>query len=396
MLLFSRQEKAILRISAGIALSLTLLALFMKVDQAIEISGLSIKVSSTFSVLGRQLIILDSDQPMIALLFGITAFWIVGSLSNKTLGIFGPAALMITSLLAAALSVEPFLYASLLIEGAALVIVMLFTYHRSTIKQGVLRFLVFQTIGMPLMLLTGWMLSGLETGTANPEQVNRAITFMGLGFAFILAIFPLYSWVPMLAEEEDPYISGFVFLLLTTTGLFFILTFLDRFSWLIEDVEINRLLIYAGVLMVSTGGVWAAFQKNIARMFGYAIIVENGFALIAIGLITQRSLGVFANLFLCNSIAFGLWTLGLKLIKDRTKSLNLVDVRGSIHQQYLAAIAIVVAQFSIGGLPLLAGFPLRVVLIEELSKVSGNYAWFVIPGIAGVWSAGIYTLYTLI
>lgn len=45
---------------------------------------------------------------------------------------------------------------------------------------------------------------------------------------------------------------------------------------------------------------------------------------------------------------------------------------------------------------MLAGFPIRIALIEELSLQSTTLAWLLIIGIAGVWAGGIYSLYNFI
>ena len=198
----------------------------------------------------------------------------------------------------------------------------------------------------------------------------------------------------MLAEEEDPYLAGFIFLMVTTTGTLFLLTFLDRFAWLVDEIGLNRIILFAGILMVFTGGIWAAFQKNIARMFGYTIIVINGFLLISIGLLTERSMNVYSSMMLCNSIAIGLWALGLKLLKNGPKSLELGSLEGIARQNLFPTIGILIAQFSVAGLPLLAGFPMMMTIFEELARSAQKITWIILPGITGVWGAGIYSLFT--
>ena len=148
------------------------------------------------------------------------------------------------------------------------------------------------------MLITGWFLSGLQTGMADPQEVMMTIVFLGLGFGFTLAIFPLYSWIPMLAEEDDPFLSGYIFLMLPTVILFFLLSYVDQYSWLRESLDLPKILQVAGLIMIVTGGLWSAFQRDLGRMLGYAVIVENGFAVLAVGLMTIRGYQLFANLFL--------------------------------------------------------------------------------------------------
>ncbi len=58
----------------------------------------------------------------------------------------------------------------------------------------------------------------------------------------------------------------------------------------------------------------------------------------------------------------------------------------------LLIIGVLTAQFSIGGLPLLAGFPLRVAILEEIVLQSVVISWAIIAGFAGLWAAGLYSL----
>jgi formate hydrogenlyase subunit 3/multisubunit Na+/H+ antiporter MnhD subunit len=131
-------------------------------------------------------------------------------------------------------------------------------------------------------------------------------------------------------------------------------------------------------------------------MFGFAVIVENGFAILALGLMTIRGYELFANMLLARMISFGLWSLSLSIIRSKVGSLDLQQNRGLARVQPLLAVSILAAQFSIGGLPLFAGFPIRISLIEELSLQSPALAWLIIIGIGGVWAGGIYSLFVFL
>jgi len=71
-------------------------------------------------------------------------------------------AILGTALLTAALGVEPFLYAAVLIHIAVLASIPILSPEGKKPRTGILRYLILQTLALPLILLAGWLLSGIE------------------------------------------------------------------------------------------------------------------------------------------------------------------------------------------------------------------------------------------
>jgi hypothetical protein len=97
---------------------------------------------------------------------------------------------MITGLMVASLAVEPFLYAALFIEMAVLLAIPLLTSIYSPPGRGIVRFLIYQTLAMPFILVTGWLLAGVEASPGDLALAAQSTSMLGLGFAFLLAVFP--------------------------------------------------------------------------------------------------------------------------------------------------------------------------------------------------------------
>ena len=249
---------------------------------------------------------------------------------------------------------------------------------------------------MPFILFTGWMLAGVEASPSDIALVIRAGILMAIGFAFLLAIFPFHSWIPMVAEESHPYVAGFLFFMLPGVVSLFGLGFLDRYVWLRESEVLLTFVLAVGMLMVATGGLWAAFETNLGRMMGHAAVMEIGLSLLAIGLGGQVGIMVYFWLFLPRALSFVVWAISLSRLQRGTgRNLDSEALRGFGMRRPRSSIALLVAQFSLAGMPFLAGFPVRLVLWENLAASYPVIAAVAVLGSIGLLAGGLRTLIIL-
>jgi len=289
--------------------------------------------------------------------------------------------------------VEPFLFAALFIEIAVLISIPLLYPPGSQPGQGVLRYLIFQTLGMPFILFTGWMLTGLEAGSADLAANVRAGVLLVTGFAFLLAVFPFYTWIPLLLQQVNPYAGGFVLFTLLTASLLFGLTFFDQYAWIRSTNALPGLLTIMGTVMIVTGGVWAMFQTHLGRIFGYAVIVETGFSLLAAAAGSQAGFSSFALLFVPRLASMALWALALAVLFQQTASLEMSDLHGLGRRARLLFASILAAQLSLAGLPLLSGFPVKLNLLAWSAGQAPLVSAWVLAGLFGSIVAGLRTAY---
>jgi formate hydrogenlyase subunit 3/multisubunit Na+/H+ antiporter MnhD subunit len=365
-----------------VCLALVVLAWLVPISASAD-SGSLLQVTEALVILGRRFTLSQGDKAFLMLIFGFSAFWFFGALLTRVHRFFVPLALVIVALLVAAIAVEPFLYAALLVETAVLLSVPMLVPPGTKPGQGVLRYLIFQTLAMPFLLLAGWVSSGVEASPANQQLLQQAVVLLGLGFSFWLAIFPFYTWVPLLMEESNSYTAGFVLTFLPIVFLILMLEFLNAFTWLREYPQLSLVLRSAGTVMVVTGGIWAAFQRNLARLFGYAVIIENGFALLALSLRSQAGLEIYAASFLPRIVVLGIWALALTLLEEKTEA-DYPHVVGLLHRYPVLGGSILLSSLSLAGFPLLANFPLRQLLFENLAQRSLLVTFWIFVGSAGL------------
>jgi formate hydrogenlyase subunit 3/multisubunit Na+/H+ antiporter MnhD subunit len=390
------RERLISYLGTLFALALAGVAYWIPPGTAQRIGTISLRIDPTLSLFGRQISLDAGDQTILILVYGMAAFWFFGTLAVGSARQIVSLGMVVIALLVASLAVRPFLYAALLIEMAVLVSVPLLVRPGERPGRGLLRFLIYQTLAMPFILFAGFLLSGVEAGPADVVQVVQAALLLSMGFAFLLAIFPLNAWIPLLAEESSPYAVGFLLVMLPTFGLVFALNFIDRYSWLRDSTQLPSIMQIAGLLTLVTAGIWAAFQRHLGRIAAYAVIAETGISLLAISLPDrQAGLQVLFYLFIPRALALGVWMMAIEVFKRRAGDLRFASLQGLARQFPAAAAGIVFANLALAGTPLLAAFPVRQALWERLALQSLPVAlWFGLASL-GLWIGALRTLAVL-
>jgi NADH:ubiquinone oxidoreductase subunit 2 (subunit N) len=377
-------------------LTLAWLAYWLPPDTVQRFGSISLKIDTTLAIFGRKISLTAADQVILILVYGIGAFWFFGTLATGNARRIVPAGLAIIALLVASLAVEPFLYAALLIEMAVLLSIPLLAEPGRKPGRGLLRFLIYQNFAMPFILFAGFLLSGVEAGPADIALITQAAILLGLGFAFLLSVFPLYTWIPMLAEETLPYAVGFILTIFPTFSLVFGLNFIDRYSWLRDSPGLDSALRFVGILMMVSAGAWAAFQRHLGRIFAYAAVAETGLSLLALSLPDRQvGLQIVFYLLVPRALAYGVWTVSISALKTRVPSLKFSSLQGLARQFPIATAGLILSNLALAGTPLFASFPVRQILWEKLAAQSIPTAiWFGLASL-GIWTAALRSLAVL-
>jgi formate hydrogenlyase subunit 3/multisubunit Na+/H+ antiporter MnhD subunit len=392
LLLFIRNQRVLSVLGGSGAAVLALIAQFIPIELAMRLGPLSIKIDSSLTILGRVLLIQPPEGHLLALIYGAAALWFFGAEASKTALRLVPLGFMIIALMVASIAVEPFLYAALFIEMAILLAIPMLTSIYHPPGRGVVRFLIYQTLAMPFILLAGWLLAGVEASPGDLALAAQSGAMLGLGFAFLLAIFPLYSWMPLLLEETSPYLVGFLLWIIPTMTLIFGAGFLDRYSWLRSSSQLLLGLRSIGLLMIVTGGMFAAFQRHLGRIMAYGAIAETGFSLLALSLDLRLGIPILFLLIPARALGLAVWSLSLTVIREHVETMRFSAARGILRLTPLAGAGMVVASLSTAAFPLLAGFPARLALWEGLARISIGSALWVMVGMVGLLTSAFRSL----
>jgi NADH:ubiquinone oxidoreductase subunit 2 (subunit N) len=219
---------------------------------------------------------------------------------------------------------------------------------------------------------------------------------LGLGFAFLLAIFPLYNWIPQLMEESSPYVVGFLLWILQTTIIIFVISVLDRYAWLRSSSQVITGLRVVGLLMLVSGGLWAAFQHYFGRLLAYTTIAETGFLLLAVSLAPGSSTNLVFLFLIPRGLSLAIWALSLSIFKTSDETFQFSSMQGLAHTYPLATAGLILATLSNAGFPLLAGFPPRLALWQMLAQESTSASIWFLVGLLGLLIGAVRMLAVLV
>lgn len=388
-------SKTLTLLSAGILFAL---AFLMPESLVIRIGSRQFIFSDSFETFGRVLVIGKENLSLIGGLYFCVFAWNLFASSLNTSQWFNALSMLIAALWVSTLAVQPFLYAAVIILLIAITSIPLLSPRGSKAGPGVLRYIIFQTIAMPLALLSAWMLSGIETAPSAGALIARAAVLVLSGFAIWSAIFPVHTWVPMVAEESHPWTVSFLLILMQSSLSIFLLYFLEHYAWLRNFPMLWDTFQWAGISMIVLASVMISFQNKVRRILAYVYLWEVGYALLAIGLAPFGGLNYLQLIFMPRMLGF--LGLGYNIAKleqlEPTFDSKISGLRGFYHRYPIISLGLITSLLSLAGLPILASFPAKRHLINLLPWSGyGMETWLSI-GFAGMLIVTFRVIHSLI
>jgi NADH-quinone oxidoreductase subunit N len=255
-----------------------------------------------------------------------------------------------------------------------------------------LRYLTFTTLALPGLLVTHWLLDRYALMPDETGLLDMAAALLAISFALLLGVVPFHTWVPAVAGGEMPLGGSFVLTVANGTVWFLLLDFLQTYPGFSAHPRFGPVVMGMGLAMVLLGGGLALAQRRLGPLLGYAALVDNGAALIALG--TKGRLGLTLVLLSLLVRPFGLVLMaaGLSGLRTYNGGDDRFDaLRGLGWKAPWSTAGLIFGALSIAGLPVSAGFAWRWSLCRALSSSNpGSVLLLLLAGagvIVGVWRA---------
>lgn len=191
-----------------------------------------------------------------------------------------------------------------------------------------------------------------QFGDSPAVKIGLLLTLSG--FFFKLAVFPFHSWAPDVyqgaANQAAAYISTVSKVAAVAILLRMISTAGEGSSYLV------RVLVVLSIISMTAGNLAAIVQQDLKRLLAYSTIAHAGYVLI--GLLSMNTDGYAGAIFYALALLMMKFTIFLVVIKVAYDGSNLqVEQLAGLHKRSpLLAAALMVALFSLAGLPPFVGF----------------------------------------
>ena len=190
--------------------------------------------------------------------------------------------------------------------------------------------------------------------SANALQI-LAFVFFIVGLFFKISLVPFHLWTADVYEGAPTSVTAYLSVISKGSAVFVLTVILYKvFGNLVEQWQ----GILYGIIIVSitVANLFAIRQKNIKRFFAFSSISQAGYLVLAT--ISGTAYGMTTLVYyilvyiLSNLAAFGV----ISAIETRTKKLNISDYNGLYSTNPKLSFVMMLALFSLGGIPPFAGF----------------------------------------
>jgi NADH-quinone oxidoreductase subunit N len=210
------------------------------------------------------------------------------------------------------------------------------------------------------------------------------LVMVGLGFK--IAAFPFQIWAPDVYQGAPSPTTAFLAVGSKAAGFALLLRVLF-IAVPAVTAQWSKLLITVSAITILYGNLCAIPQRNLKRLFGYSSIAHAGYMLL--GVATLSAAGQSAVLYYLSGYLFtvlGAFTV-ICLVMTQVESEDITALAGLNRRAPLLALTMTMAMVSLGGIPPLAGFFGKFLILKAAIARGASepaYYWLVAVAIVGV------------
>jgi NADH-quinone oxidoreductase subunit N len=247
----------------------------------------------------------------------------------------------------------------------------------------------FMVYGIALVYGTSGTMNFADLTGKAAALANKPIFLFGLlllvsGLAFKIAAFPMQVWAPDVYQGAPTPTTAFLAVGSKAAG--FVLLLRVLFGALPHEVTAHwtKLIMATAAITMLYGSLCALPQRNLKRLLGYSSIANAGYLLLGVAAMSQA--GSTAVLFYLSSYLFTVlaaFTV-ICLVMHATEAEDISALAGLSQRSPFLAAALTLAMVSLAGIPPLAGFFGKFLLIKAAAEAGPSFYWLIGVAIVSV------------
>lgn len=199
------------------------------------------------------------------------------------------------------------------------------------------------------------IVSGLGNST-NSAMLIVAIAFVIAGVGFKLSLVPFHLWTADVYQGAPTSVTSYLSVISKGATAFAFLVVMSQVFGQFYDKVWMWMLYALIILTITVGNLFAIRQRNMKRFLAFSSISQAGY--IMLGVIAMNEVGVASLMYyvlvyiFSNLAAFGV----IGAIENATGKVSMDDYNGLYKTNPRLSFAMMLAMFSLAGIPPFAGF----------------------------------------
>jgi len=204
-----------------------------------------------------------------------------------------------------------------------------------------------------------------------------AMIFFAVGLFFKISLVPFHFWTADVYQGAPTNVTAYLSTISKGAAVFALMTILYR-TFSVLAIEWHTILWWIIIITITLGNLFAIRQKNLKRFLAFSSVSQAGYIIMSV--IAGTSQGMAATIYyilvyiFSNMAAFGV----IAAVENRTGKVDMDDYNGFYKNNPKLAIIMMIALFSLGGIPPTAGFFSKFFLFT-VAAAQGQY---ILVGIA--------------
>ena len=277
-----------------------------------------------------------------------------------------------------AASTNDFIMVFVSLELITITFYILTSYQRQKIKslEAGVKYLILGALSTGFTLFGIALIFGTAQTTnfsvilAKPELIQSKLFLLGVfmvlvGLGFKIAAFPFQIWAPDVYEGSPAPITAFLAIGSKAAGFVLLLRMLFGAVPAVTQ-NWNELLIVITIITILYGNLCAIPQRNLKRLLGYSSIGNAGYLLL--GVSAANAAGHSAILFYLLGYLFAVVAafFVISVVSRQTEDDDIDILNGLHHRSPLLAATLALSMISLAGIPPLAGFFGKFLLLKSV------------------------------